>query len=342
MRIILSILCLFCYVLTGNTQDCIIGTYKDGRPFFSGNAMLEKDTCYFHLSDGHIADWKLLNIGINNDTTECFSKKNCETFEICVKDHIIGGMRYDFTGDSSTYYKGLICCYLPENNMKDTIEVLFNLLPSKPKFTNICFTCTGYDFSIFPPEPINPKMKLSFVSDRADGNAGDVTENGIAATLAYTYLGPGNIPFEDCYIVYGDTYQITKEGDDSFSIVSNFWETDQAIWIYTKNKYGASMNSATLITNNFITNPDVLEIIGWTSEIRQTQNSEEELRIKIHNGQLTAEGPDIKKMEITTLAGVKIKETNNSTISIHNMAKAPYIIRIMTSTNKVLTKKIML
>lgn len=337
MKLRITFIIVLMYVgLTCKAQH-IVASYKNGNPFHSNSVMLVSDTCSFSLDNGASGNWTLYVYSRKENvlygeppiTVKCLEKKQIEKLELPAKNVSTNwnrAVRYEIEGDSSCYFKGVLCCEMADGT-KDSMFVMFNFLPSKPKFKELHLTYDGFDFENW--YLINPLFNAVLESERAEHG-----DNNIALLhLLYDDNGIG-------YEVY------PKEcwtGDNTFVIKDGYWDYDTYLFLKTSNMYGASLASDTLDANDFITDQAILDALNGTTGIDKTE-ANKAIDVYVSNGYLSVTNTtdmDIRRVIITNLSGQTVVECcNKNKISLSALHDGLYIVRIITTDNLILTKKI--
>lgn len=309
----------------------IIVKYDDGRAFSSKTALLKDDVCIFSLKDGGKANWKLRfdtdafivgkqEVKLDNAEVFNFCPRKCDANWLVMTRHIL-------PNDSSTYYKAMLIC--EQGTYKDSVAILLNMCPSKPKLLDSDFTYNGFDFDEF--YFTGAKFTFTVSSERC---------KSLHAEGAHWYFWGGNDYFDEILeILFPEQ---VKVDDTTFFLQTppyeNLFGLKEQIFFVASNEYGYSQNSDTLLVSDYIKDEELLDKIKETLNIDQVSTEATHLE-----GRNLLVGDAVKKVMIFNGHGQMVMESNNcGSINLSKLPKGVYLITTVTKTNKKVTKKYVL
>lgn len=349
MKRTMILIIMLCCLLQQNMPQKIssIITLQDGRKVTDGYAFLDGDTCTFHV-DGNEQkyDWSFALYKVHREEHLIFpnespvlvealhSEESAKTFSI-YPELINWRYAYNFygeDGDSSVYFKGMVYLW-NEQEKVDSMNVHFNLLPSRAKIIGATFTYTKYDWEyddFFP----NAEFSISFRPERSDG----------------------------CYIITGDPFYFefpstqsyfhsmweaaVKVSDGEWSVKTNLVDWGQFYCINVFNKYGI-VACDTLCSTNYIQDPGILsrlaELEKEASAIFTISHDTRQIRIVFRNHCVGIEGDrsQVQELSVYTHGGILVKkQSGGEDMELSDLVKGCYVVSCRTTENKVIITKI--
>lgn len=303
---------------------------SDGRTVDASHIFLENDNgTFFTEPSGTKADWSLslYNTKHENEViTVLISDESSDHFTINIDsiDWFIGAYHFTHSNDSSVYYKGVVSMG-SKGIVKDKIKVTFNLAPSTPKILDVAFDYE-YDWNddmIFPNGNLHIKISSS-----------NVETFTLLSTDDFCFEFPKR-GFNHRHLFYPDT------SDTPLSTIHcNYADWGEYYSVIASNKYGNSVSNDTILTTDYITDPDILARI---EELRNESGSlckthqDNEIHITTQQNYLVIVGDKttIDYIAIFDMTGRTVSTQNNGqTLSINNLQKGCYIVKCRTKQNK--------
>lgn len=211
-------------------------------------------------------------------------------------------------------YDGCALEKSPMNEMK----------PTKPELLDVKFVYDHFDYDLLRFDN-DARFEVTLYSENSDKfvimNAPDM-----------------NINKYDSYILLYDAENVENVGDNLYRLSAMF-DFDTDIYFYAKNKYGSSLHSDSIHTNDYITDPNIIDAINQASAIKDATGYEKSI-ILFHENVLSF-AKEVKQVTIMDLTGHILYEQNdNGRINLANRQKGIYVITVLTNNNKRITKKI--
>ena len=337
-RYIILIIMVFCtlpHIMSQKISPIII--LQDGREVNQEHAFLDGDTCTFHsdnTNEKYNWSFALFERNTNNLMQVLRTAEPTSTFTIhsdLIDWHY--AKRYKMEGDSSVYFKGMVFL-LDGQEKKDSLAIRFNLLPSIPKIIDASFIYTKYDWEyddFFP----NAEFSIYFRSERCD------------KCLLYTG-DPFDFDFPLTHSYFRSVRDISPYRSSGILII----RTDDADWgqfyeMLPGNKYGWGMSNDTLFSTNYIYDPQILARLDELKKEEASVSSvpnEYSIQIINKNNYIEIEGNKslVQDLSIYSPTGKLMKTQRGSeNIDISNLPQGLYIVSCRTTTNQLLTQKIM-
>gem|GEM_PF-6258261 len=335
--IILSIMFFFTIALNADGEE-INMVYKSGTPFNPDVAILESDTCVFSLSSGSVADEWALYIKTTYGVCKCLKKNISNDFTFSVGmcnifwDDVV---RYVEPGDSSTYYRGYVVCV--KGTCEDTVNVSFNLAPSKPKVLKANLTYDWFDFETL--SFVNPNVELFFAVEHFDNVNGSILYTETEAMLDLN-------EFIDKELFWGIQTEYTgvEEVKNNVFRHSHYGSWNQYMCFCLINKYGYSQNSDTIFTTDYITDQRILDSIAkyYTTGIESFVVKKDDVNITVCGSNVCMDSK-VKTVTITNLSGqCMLRKNECDNIDISMLQSGIYVITLVTDTGEKYSKKIIL
>lgn len=327
--------CVLPHIMSQKISPII--TMQDGREVNSEYAFLDGDTCSFrteHANEKY--NWAFALFEREPDALIQVLRTNERTSTFTLHPNLIDwhyAKRYEVGGDSSVYFKGMVYL-LDGQEKKDSLAICFNLLPSTPKIIDASFIYTKYDWEyndFFP----NAEFSIYFRSERCD------------KCLLYTG-DPFYFDFPLTHSYFRSVRDISPYRSSGILII----RTDDADWgqfyeMLPGNKYGWGTSNDTLFSTNYIHDPIILarleELKKEWSSVSSVPN-EYGIRIIYKNSHIEIEGNKslVQGLSIYNPTGKLMKtQRGNENTDISNLPQGVYIVSCRTTTNQLLTKKIM-
>lgn len=196
--------------------------------------------------------------------------------------------------------------------------------PTKPELLDVKFVYDHFDYDLLRFDN-DARFEVTLYSENSDKfvimNAPDM-----------------NINKYDSYILLYDAENVENVGDNLYRLSAMF-DFDTDIYFYAKNKYGSSLHSDSIHTNDYITDPNIIDAINQASAIKDATGYEKSI-ILFHENVLSF-AKEVKQVTIMDLTGRILYEQNdNGRINLANRQKGIYVITVLTNNNKRITKKI--
>ncbi len=328
---------IFSFKCLSQNIDSVV-TLQDGTIVDCSHAFLDGEMPTFRLQNGKSDNikWAFNLYDKNEKKTKVIESKNgIDNFTFKITPdlfpiYVYNCKKIEFPNDSSLYVCGSIDLY-KDGTAIDSISVLLNVLPSRPKvketsiFGNFDYQEHGY----------NPcaNLTISFISDRME----DCMLAYFVSDSLNNYLFPKNHS-----LIY-DVVDKLKTGNNSYELTYNFADWGQFYTIAASNKYGG-LHGDTICTTDYITDPKILSFLEMLhNQITVIDNiSEENYRIVICNDAITLEG--CTNMDITadifSVNGIlKSRSVSTKKIYLNHLVSGTYIVRIKIN-HEIITKKI--
>ena len=92
-----------------------------------------------------------------------------------------------------------------------------------------------------------------------------------------------NINKYDSYVLLYDAENVENVGDNLYRLSAMF-DFDTDIYFYAKNKYGSSLHSDSIHTNDYVTDPNIIDAINQASAIKDATGYEKSIILFHENG----------------------------------------------------------
>ena len=235
-------------------------TLRDGRIVSNEHVFFAQDDCTFSIEqEGKKADWEVLVYALDDwtfeksfvkvlDSTEashCFSIKidNIDWARIVPDNRWIDPEQFMYPNDNSIYFKAIV--NIKENGiLMDSMELTFNLAPSKPIIANINFDYIfDWEADVICPDGI---LTADLISQRADDYLIRYSQQCLFELLDDNT----GFPFPLCEIIEAGENDTTK-------FVYDWVDWGSYVAFDARNKYGSAI-SDTICSTDYITDPAVL------------------------------------------------------------------------------------
>ena len=330
------------------TFTCILSSFAqtishtvqltDGRTVDTSHIFLENDNGIFFTEPSNImADWNL-KLYTNSEQNQLISilksdePSNSFTIDINSIDwnHIdstnwmVRPYHFTYDNDSSVYYKGIV--HININGIPtDQVEITFNLAPSTPQILDVTFEYE-YDWNddmIFP----NGDLYITIQSQRAD------IYTALNTTIPFCFEFPKMQGF-----LQMQEFPETNNGIAIFH--SNYADWGEFYTFKTSNHFGTIWCNDTILTTDYITDPDILariEELKNESESIEEVSKDNEIKFINRLDYLVVEG-DRTTVTCTTIFDMTgrtiITQNNGENLYIKNLQKGCYIVTCQTKQNK--------
>ena len=241
--------------------------------------------------------------------------------------------RFIYDGDSSVYYKGVVCMSVDDIEV-DSIEITFNLLPSRPK--TIVGSLTGefdWDNDFFG---WNAKLQIEFQAERMDSCR-------LAAAISDTVF---LFKFPSEYLWFYCIVDLQQKENGNWLLTYPYAEWGEFYQILARNKYGAVLGSDTIFTTNYIHDEEILKRI-WqydeTSSVKTTEPASDAILFdnNILHFDRNYAGYDI--CTIYTISGKMImRRSCSDDIDMSSYSPGMYILNITDGNGKTTRKKLLM
>jgi len=274
------------------------------------------------LKNGGKANWILR---FNTDGILCEKQEirldDAEVFNLCPGKCDVDWRvmrRHILPNDSSSYYKAMLIC--EQGTDKDSVAILLNMCPSKPKLLDVNFTYNGFDFVVFCVT--GAKFSFTVSSERCD----------------YLYASSAHWNFwgkdEDDFIMDISLSEQEKVDDTTFFLQTAPYEDlfglKEQIVIVGANHYGYSQHSDTLLVSNYIKDEELLDKIKETLSIDQVSTE----TIRLDDRELFV-SDEVKKVIVFNSHGQMIMQSGGcGKVSLSNLPKGVYLITVITKMKK--------
>ena len=320
-------------------------TLQNGREVSKEYAFLENDVCTFHVDDVLTEESAKWAFAVFNGETNSFMIKVWQ--EESSKDFIVSAdmvernvwhseaKRFEYEGDSSRYFKGCIYLFINEEK-KDSMIVLFNLLPSKPKVIDASFTYTRYDWDYDDFYPDYATFNIIFFSARCTKL---IVETGDPFFFEFPHDKRLYFNIKDIVFPSFENYYLTAD-------VDKFADWGQYYRFIAQNDYGNSYVSDTIVTTDYITDPAILARL---EEIRQEVSSisdiskDEDIHIFSKHDYIEVQGNKflVSNLTLFDMNGKIVRQQKNGEdMNISDLPKGLYIISCQTKMHQKLIFKV--
>lgn len=330
--IILLIVWTFC---DAYSQPEIKAVYENGLVIQREGVVLEEDICIFSIDGGVGSEcvWSF-QLDTKNGVYEIKEQSGITgPFSFAIKGLNIQELknlkRYVFDNDSSVYFKGNVVLKNIGGDVIDCFPIRLNLLPALPEIKDVTLECGGFDWDLY--QFIRPVMTFYFITSRE---------------TFYTIKYADNPNFSGMSLL---GYPFEKVKDDAGVKVMCF-ENPPLCWddyfiLRAENHYGYTQAIDTILINNYVDDPDLLdEYNKWITSINVLNKEniaiyynsvEESLCIERMSGQ--------KDIKILRVDGTLIKHlvTSEEKICIPELRKGIYVVYIIVN-DRILNQKILI
>ena len=320
------ILLLFMSFATTTFAQKITGAFADGRTLTSSSSICENDE--FKLIANEDGQW-MLYFFRNDDSVVLVDKQIAKSVSFKAKDIQVNWhklKRFSIEGDSSVYFKGYAKYVTP--TQKDSIFLLFNMLPSLPSFKNIELMYDGFNYRCLTF--VNANIRYKFYAARAttffDGTSDDL------------YKSPKM--FFNCFENYD---HLIGQQKDYFDLTTWGLPIDWDIFVRfsARNKYG-DIDCDTIYVYDLIKDQHILEAINNYTGINDNETNK--ISIVINNCFLEIKGlePALSVVHIFSASGQLIyKGSGKERIPLDSYPRGMYFVKV-NNKNNIVSRKILL
>lgn len=249
------------------------------------------------------------------------SEPGATSFGVKVSPDIFPRYRVELDEDSSVYIRGFVCLYEDEAPV-DSLHLLFNVMPSRPRVKNVCISGT-FDYQYYGYVPL-ADLSIEFTSNnmercflaRLASDSMNVFEFPKFSVLIYE-----EVPYQD---INGYIHKIEWPHAD--------W--GEYYTIMSCNEYGSALGD-TICTTDFIDDENVLACLEWLRLHMSTDiannYADNALRVSLNNGWLYINGyadTDIATYVYQLNGQLVHKSASDSKIDLNHLPKGVYIIEL--------------
>ncbi len=334
-------LALACIYMFSSYAQTISRTIRlsDGRTVDASHIFLENDNgTFFTEPSGTKADWNLkiytnskqkplIEVLTTNEPSDSFTI-NIDSINwsyIDSTNRVVRPYHFITENDSSIYYRGIVSMG-SKGIVKDKIEVTFNLAPSTPKILDVAFDYE-YDWNddmIFP----NGNLYVTVQSQRA------ARYTALNTTTPFCF----EFPKMHGFLQIQEIPEISDTGIAVFH--SDYADWGEFYTFKTSNKFGTVWCNDTILTTDYITDPDILarieELRNESGDLCKT-HQDNEIHITTLQNYLVIVGDRtaIDNVTIFDMTGRTVSTQNNGeNLYINNLQKGCYIVTCRTKQNK--------
>lgn len=325
------LLTFFLSYFTLNFAQGIICSGNKPLHYAHGMIVLDDNEYTFSLSNGEEAKWLLTGDFYPAALDKLSKRYTGKSFTVAINEKNLSwgqAIRYEFDGDSSIYYRCNVTAET-KSGKRDSLQLLLNLMPSKPKLFDIKLQYDSFDFASrdFVNPVITWKMTIARVS------------NDVHIKTYYR-------DYEDNFGFYEicDVNHYAKDlYSASFNLPPYVADLLMAVWVF--GEYGDS-ESNEIFSRDLITDPKIRAALGLgdiTAINSDGMGNEVMPNVEINSGKLVVFPHNAQNEYSITMYdayGRRVVSCKGSEADVSSLKSGIYIVNVFADNKKVIVKKI--